>query len=94
MTSDPVVGGNEHLTKGVDCRHRSVLLFFTSRSCLSLFCLLLVSNCLNVEVSKGRLDVHSIVFVKLKIFQIIFHKIAMFMLVEDDDDITDDSSTG
>ena len=36
----------KHLTKWVDCRHRSVLLFFTTGSCFGLFCLLLVSNCL------------------------------------------------
>ena len=42
--------GKKYLTKGVDCRHRSILLFFTSRSRLGLFCLLLVSNCLNVNI--------------------------------------------
>ena len=37
---------SKHLTKWVDCRHRSVFLFFTTGSCFGLFCLLLVSNCL------------------------------------------------
>ena len=52
----------KHLTKWVDGRHRSILLFFPTRSCLCLFCLLLISNCLN-WILFGKNGIWSFLFI-------------------------------